>query len=942
MNPIELKVEALPLVASHPDGPMRAFDVILIQTDPDLSGSATLTVKIRNGLEYHRQLEPLDTSPKKFEVILPELDKAWQSEWIIKCGGRTAVQTLSVEPAREWEVYISLHSHVDLGFTGSLSEVAAIHNENTDRALDHIDETSHWQGESQFHWTLEVSWQAEQYMLSRSEGDIERLIRTLRSGRMELGGLYAGEHPDALGHEEAVRAFYLAGRLRRQWKIPVETALLCDVPGSTAGWVQMMAQAGIRNFIIADNNFGAPVLRDIDLPRPFEWEAPTGDTVTTWYTDHPFYAYWEGKRWGIATSVEEARKKIPEMLLRQERKGYPYRNLHIQYAYDNFRLEFTPAEVVRDWNAKWIWPRLRLSTPRHFFDALRKEAGGTFPHRKGDLNEWWIGACAHYPVEVALSKRLQDEIPRLEILNRMVDPALISTLEFDGLWHGLLAWDEHSGNGQVWNGEDPKVNAAALQEGYGKIYDAHGKATELKARFNTSVTSNTDISADGEVTVLNTLAWKRSGLVHLQELDPGTGVALFEGDRQISPVGMVSSAGQVDLPVPDIPGLGFRTFRLRTGISRTEPKTPSFSELRKYLDTGIGRVSFWESVMDPPIEMGRYIPEIYEGKPGVLKELNIPDGSTQEIIEKIDEDGTAVLIVRYLLDSHYWLTRQISPSKTGSGIRMSYTFHNEGLVSTEFFDRLGATPGAPTAVYVVFPGGEEQSSLVYDAPGQILQAGDDQFPGSCFDMYAIGRWALLSGKHSGTAVYPRDALVAEPDGPALTQYRQYVPDKVSELWFRIMPANAWDDRQWGMGYHFQDLELYFEIEDLTGMDPMEQIEHAHRKGTELTSPLFTLRGSTGDQINSGNDRFMDMDGAGVEVMTLKLAEDGSGDTLLRLREYSGQERRVELRLPVSEMVECTLLEDLMEEWQPVPDQRVNLEFKPFQIKTMRFRGGRPL
>ena len=126
------------------------------------------------------------------------------------------------------------------------------------------------------------------------------------------------------------------------------------------------------------------------------------------------------------------------------------------------------------------------------------------------------------------------------------------------------------------------------------------------------------------------------------------------------------------------------------------------------------------------------------------------------------------------------------------------------------------------------------------------------------------------------------------------------------------------------------------------MDPMEQIEHAHRKGTELTSPLFTLRGSTGDQINSGNDRFMDMDGAGVEVMTLKLAEDGSGDTLLRLREYSGQERRVELRLPVSEMVECTLLEDLMEEWQPVPDQRVNLEFKPFQIKTMRFRGGRPL
>ena len=75
-------------------------------------------------------------------------------------------------------------------------------------------------------------------------------------------------------------------------------------------------------------------------------------------------------------------------------------------------------------------------------------------------------------------------------------------------------------------------------------------------------------------------------------------------------------------------------------------------------------------------------------------------------------------------------------------------------------------------------------------------------------------------------------------------------------------------------------------------------------------------------------------GPGLAVEAVKLAEDGSGDVIVRVREVLGARSRgaVELCTPVAEAIECDLVER-----QHLAVDPGNLEFRQFEVKTLRFR-----
>src|SRR5690606_28565628 len=200
--------------------------------------------------------------------------------------------------------------------------------------------------ESRFKWTCEVSWQIQNYLAQRSSAKIEDLIQLVKKGSIDVGALYSGELTEILGHEQAVRSFYYSAELRWKYGIKIQTAMLCDVPGCTKGFVQIMAKSGINNLILADNNFIAPFLLRTDLPRPFYWEGDDNSKVLSWYTDHPFYAYIEGENYGLSQSYLQTRKKLPQKLIDLEKNEYKYNEFQLQYAFDNFRIEFRPAAIV--------------------------------------------------------------------------------------------------------------------------------------------------------------------------------------------------------------------------------------------------------------------------------------------------------------------------------------------------------------------------------------------------------------------------------------------------------------------------------------------------------------------------------------------------------------------------------------------------------------------
>jgi alpha-mannosidase len=980
-------VQALPLVDRHEDGPRRVFDVSYHVDASKADQAASLVITQDKGTQWSQKLPDSVSGKNILEIRLPEQSLPTSQHWRLQVGELQTELRLEVQPARPWHVHISLHSHTDLGFTGSISEIAAIHADNTDQAMTLMDETAHWPPESQFRWTLEISWQLEQYLKLRGSEAINKLKKYLQSGHMELAAMYAGEHVDALGHEEAIRAFYLAAKYRRELGIPVDTAMLCDVPGSTEGLVQIMAKSGIKNFIIADNNFCAPVLKRTDLPRPFNWRSRSGDELTTWYTDHPFFAYIEGRNYGISESVAAARKKMPYRLLEQENKGYAHDLLHVQYAFDNFRIEFRPALVVREWNENWLWPKLELSTPRRFFNELRL-AGNEIPTRSGDFNEWWTSTFNNYPVETSISKRLHDQIPKIETLANLFalqkGKSGSSNKAFSEIYHNLLGWDEHSGNGQIWEAEDPSHEKKALDEGYSLIYEAQ-KGTEHQEQIIKSGMAQAFSSATKDtVVVANSLTWSRGGLVLVEDFVPGECYCChdFEG-RALKHNLTANSEGLIKFQSVSVPALGYRTYEIvlqndcgcQSSIEkgkdfklieedgtltlsnqflqlRIDTETGEINHLKRLADNlvihdskdfpALGAVQFWESQLADPVQMGRYIRSYYEGVPGQPRQLEEPTDIQISIkhLNKI-QDGVSGLEIGYDLEGYRWLTRRLSFDDTGRRLVLDYTFHHEGLASSGILDRLDHTAGSPNMIYIAFPFALQDSQFIYESTGMTLEAGDNQFKGSNHDFYAVHRWAMLKGKEAAVAVYPKDSLIVDPGNPSLFCFREQLPPDLNALSFRVMPSAGWSDRAWDMGYYQQDLQLHFELEGFAGGELSTSTDHVQRYGTERATPLLASRlDATADgALALGKGHLLDLQGHGLEISTIKPAESSDRDLIIRIRETMGQATSATLGSPGSKfhkVAECAITEEVDEWFGLVMDQKLELNFLPFEIKTIRY------
>lgn len=101
---------------------------------------------------------------------------------------------------------------------------------------------------------------------------------------------------------------------------------------------------------------------------------------------------------------------------------------------------------------------------------------------------------------------------------------------------------------------------------------------------------------------------------------------------------------------------------------------------------------------------------------------------------------------------------------------------------------------------------------------------------------------------------------------------------------------------------------------------------------DLNVPPLVIRGK-----NRGKSVFQ-IDPGNIILETVKLAEDGTGDVILRLYESMRTATRCRLSttLPVQRVWETDLLEVERVELETQP-QSVDLEFRPFEIKTLRMK-----
>ena len=108
-----------------------------------------------------------------------------------------------------------------------------------------------------------------------------------------------------------------------------------------------------------------------------------------------------------------------------------------------------------------------------------------------------------------------------------------------------------------------------------------------------------------------------------------------------------------------------------------------------------------------------------------------------------------------------------------------------------------------------------------------------------------------------------------------------------------------------------------------------------REAYELNCPVISVPGVAGEASAFG------VDAANVIIETVKPAEDGSGDVIVRLYEAKRCATRCELRtsLPIKGAIETDMLERPICSEPVCTDGRIALQLRPFEIKTVRLTRG---
>ena len=341
----------------------------------------------------------------------------------IEVGGqRVAARAVPLPPTRKLTVYMLPHSHTDIGYTAIQTDIEEKQINNLLQGLADARRTADYPEGARFVWNVEVLWAADLFLNRLSPQQQDEFCDAVKRGQLALNGMYLNELTGLCRPEELVRLFRYATQLGERTGVPVDSAMISDVPGYTWGTVTAMAQAGIKYFSVAPNYFDR--IGDILVQwenKPFWWIGPDGQSkVLVWI---PFWGYAMSHRYGqmSAQLVEDFSDGL-------EKRGYPYDIACVRWAGhgDNAVPDPIICEFVKEWNATHDSPRFVISSTSEAFRAFEKRYGDQLPQVRGDWTPYWEDGAGSSAAETAMNRASSERLAQAETLWALLDPTELS------------------------------------------------------------------------------------------------------------------------------------------------------------------------------------------------------------------------------------------------------------------------------------------------------------------------------------------------------------------------------------------------------------------------------------------------------------------------------------------------------------------------------------
>jgi len=686
---------------------------------------------------------------------LPPVSKPTKINLKVVAGDFSMMNSVNLDPVKKWNIKFIQHTHTDIGYTRSQTEILAEHLRYIDYALDYCDATDSYPDNAKFRWTCEASWPVDEYLKCRPASQIERLIKRIREGRIEVTGMYFNF--DEIPDEKILAASLAAAGRIKEKGIPITLAMQDDVNG--IGWClnDYFNQMGIKYLNMGTHGHRALIC--FDKPTMFWWESPSGNRLLTFRAEH----YMTGNtvldmQYG---DIDRFKNKLLNYLISLEDKKYPFDEMAIQhsgYLTDNSPPSTIASDLIKQWNDLFVWPEISTSVAETFFTDMEKDHGGEFPVIRGAWPDWWTDGFGASARETATTRLASSSLIANEAGLSMASLAGVKLPDeinksIDLADNALLFYTEHTLGYSESVREplsQPTMEQRALKESY--AWEANRRTASIGEEAMGLLQSKFNREPQPSLIVFNTLNWKRSGLAMVyidhQIVPRGKIAGIFdhEGNRlEVQPVLHRSDVTQWAVWLKDIPAFGYKKYIIK---AIDDSQTPA-----EQTNTGMIENKWYKIITDP---LKGTIISWYD------KELSL------ELIDPKSEYKMGEFILEQLGNRSQMESRKLddftrSPldtvwfdSMTKGEVWNSIKFYGESATSEKpkgfmFEIRLYNTEKrldlacsiikksivAPQSFYIAFPFNLKDGKHFTEVQGGVIETGKDQIKGSSNDWYTV-------------------------------------------------------------------------------------------------------------------------------------------------------------------------------------------------------------
>lgn len=717
---------------------------------------------------------PLQFGYNSVSMGLPPVNKQSKVSLKVVAGDFSTTTSVNLEPVRKWTIRFIQHSHTDIGYTRSQTEILAEHLRYIDYALDYCDATDSYPDEAKFRWTCEASWAVDEYLRSRPAAQVERLIRRINEGRIEVTGMFANfdEIPD-----ERILAASLssAGRIKEHG-VPLKVAMQNDVNG--IGWClnDYFSKMGVKYLNMGTHGHRALIC--FDKPTMFWWESPSGNRMLTFRAEH----YMTGNTVLEMQSgdITRFRNNLMNYLTSLAGKGYPYDEMAIQhsgYLTDNSPPSTIGCDLIKEWNSTFAWPKLTTSTTEAFFTSMEASHGQDFEIIRGAWPDWWtdgFGASARETSVTRLaSSNLSANTAGLTmavLAGAKLPPEIDKRIELAE--NALIFYSEHTTGYSESVREPlslPTMEQRALKESY--AWEANRRVASIGEETMGILQSFFKREKEPSLLVFNTLNWTRAGIAYVyidhQIVPRGKIAGVYDNEGNRMPVQAVSHRAdgtEWAIWTGNIPLFGYRKFIVRAiGESPRETVSDAVLENKWYrivADPAKGSLKSWfdkelsQELIDQDNQyaLGEFIHEKL-GNRSQMESRKLDDYTRSSL--------DTVWLASVQADEIWNTVRFYGESETFEGPRgymIEFRLFNTEKRLDVAIHVVKKNITAPESFYIAFPFRLEDGKHFTEVPGGVIETGKDQITGSSNDWYTMQNFTCVrNGKAqivAGSAAMP--------------------------------------------------------------------------------------------------------------------------------------------------------------------------------------------